>query len=281
MSSLSEPMCVAPTADTRVGTIQTTRKQRAKIAKEIGGTNAPWNEVVWTYLLAHVLATSPRQHLRLLCGEDVTPRDPFDAWFEAQPMPPRGGLRGFSEKNSKIDLAFGDIARRGSAEGSGIAYAKRPGSWACFVEAKFLSDCSSTVSHDPLRNQLTRVIESLLCFQDADGCFPERLYFTLLTPRHLQKVENRGARLYGYKMAEYADPAALLRDIQSCKIPVRNEPRWRYPDLVQRLSSLKLNWVAYEDVFDNEPGLAGLDLVAIAKSGQIPPAVAEIGRAHV
>jgi hypothetical protein len=257
-------------------TILTTAKQHAKIAEAVGGENAPWNEGLWTYLFASILATSPRreEHLRLLCGEAVDPHGRVDAWFEAQPMPPRGGHRGFSEKNSKIDLALGDIKRRGRPEGSGIAYAKRAGSWVCFVEAKLLSDCSTTVTHDPLRNQLTRVIESLLCFQGAGGAFPENIYFTLLTPRFLQRVENRGSRLYGYKMCEYKNSATLRRDIESCKIPKRDEVGWRYPDLEQRLRALKLKWVAYEDFFDIEPGLEGLDLVEMAMSARIAPAVA-------
>jgi len=255
--------------------ILTTSKQRAKLAKAIAEPNAPWNEVVWSYLLASVLAMSQhrREHLGLLCGEEVMPPEPFEPWFEAQPMPPRGGCRGRSERNSKIDLAFGDIMRRGNPDGSGIAYAKRPGSWVCFVEAKFLSDCSTTVTHDPLRNQLARVIESLLCFQDTNGNYPERLYFTLLTPRHFLKPENKHSRLYGYKMDEYADQAALLGDIERCLIPERNRAEWGYPDLKQRLLSLRRNWVAYEDIFDQEPDLAGLDLVEIAMSRRIPAKV--------
>lgn len=257
-------------------TIQTTAKQHAKIAEAVGGENAPWNEGLWTYLVASILATSPRraEQLRLLCGDVVDPHGRVDAWFEAQPMPPRGGHRRFSEKNTKIDLALGDIERRRSPDGSGIAYAKRSGSWVCFVEAKLLSDCSTRVTHDPLRNQLTRVIESLLCFQDADGAFPETIYFTLLTPRYLKRAENRGSRLYGYKMSEYEDRTALRRDIESCKIPKRAAAGWRYPALEQRLPALRLNCVAYEDLFDIEPGLEGLDLVDMAMSAQITPSAA-------
>lgn len=256
-------------------TIESTAKQHARIASAVGGKNAPWNEILWTYLVASILTTSPRraEHLQRLCGDKVAPPERAQAWFEAQPMPPRGGHKGFSEKNSKIDLAVGDIERRGSPDGSGIAYAKRPGSWVCFVEAKLLSDCSTMVTHDPLRNQLTRVIESLLCFQDADGAFPESLYFTLLTPRHLQKVEHQHSRLYGYKMDEYKDPAALRRDIEACQIPKRDEAGWHYPDLEQRLSALRINWVAYEDFFELEPGLEGLDLMDMAMSGQIASSV--------
>jgi hypothetical protein len=39
------------------------------------------------------------------------------------------------------------------------------GSWVCFVAAKCLSDSSGDVTDDPLRNQLTRVIENALMFQ--------------------------------------------------------------------------------------------------------------------
>lgn len=259
-------------------TIQTTAKQHAKFAGAVGSKNAPWNESLWTYLVASILTTSARraEHIRILCGDKVATSECAQAWFEAEPMPPRRGRKGFSEKNSKIDLAVGNIERRGSSDGSGIAYAERHGSWVCFVEAKLLSDCSTMVTHDPLRNQLARVIESLLCFQNADGAFPENLYFTLLTPRHLQKTENRGSRLYGYKMSEYGDPTALRRDLEACKIPKRNEANWRYPDLEQRLGALRrINWVAYEDFFDLEPDLKGLDLMEMAMSAQIAPAAEE------
>lgn len=255
-------------------TIESTTKQHARIANAVGGKNAPWNESLWTYLVASILTTSPRraEHLQHLCGDKVSPPERAQAWFETQPMPPRRGHKGFSEKNSKIDLAVGDIERRGSPDGSGIAYAKRSGSWVCFVEAKLLSDCSTMVTHDPVRNQLARVIESLLCFQDADGAFPENLYFTLLTPRHLQK--HRRSRLYGYKMDEYEDRAALRREIEACQISKRDEAGWRYPDLDRRMSALReFNWVAYEDFFEREPGLEELDLMETAMSGQIAPSV--------
>jgi hypothetical protein len=128
----------------------------------------------------------------------------------------------------------------------------------CFIEAKVLSDCSSTVTYDPVRNQLARVIENLLCFQ-ANGHVPERLYFTLLTPRFFQT--NESSRLYGYKMREYHDHARLLADIEGCKILRRNDAAYHYPDsLEQRLQVLKLNWVAYEDILESIFG-KGLDII--------------------
>ena len=89
---------------------------------------------------------------------------------------------------------------------------------ASLVEAKVLSDASGSVTHDPLRNQLTRVVENLVCFQ-AGGKHPPRLHFALLTPRLFR--DNPTSRLYGYKMNDYNDPVAILRDIRACEFPHR------------------------------------------------------------
>jgi hypothetical protein len=125
------------------------------------------------------------------------------------------------------------------------------------VEAKCLADASGKVSYDPLRNQLARVIENVLCFQ-GDERLPDRLFFTLLTPRLFK--DHPTARLYGYKMRDYEDPAKLLCDIETCSIPKRRDAGYAYPDLVPRLDALTLNWVCYEDLLEPECG-TNLDIV--------------------
>jgi hypothetical protein len=202
--------------------IRTTSAQHAEMYRAIAAPNAYRNEKVWTYLVAHLLADTSHQVdlLKLFCGDAVRVTDPVDIWFEAQPLPPRRGVAGNSEGNTKVDLAFGHVQQRGST-GAGIAYGPHaPDSWVCFVEAKCLADCSTDVSYDPLRNQLTRVIENLLCFQ-GNRQFPASLIFTLVTPQLFKT--NPNARLYGYKMREYEDSGALSRDIEACRIAKRED----------------------------------------------------------
>lgn len=240
--------------------IGTTSAQLREMRLAREAKNWSRNEKVWTFLVASILARSEKQPelMALFCGEPVSVPEPLDVWFEAQPMPPRKGREGDSEGNSRIDLAFGNIAQR-AGTGSGIGNGPiESGSWVCFVEAKCLSDCSSTVTYDPLRNQLARVIENLLCFQGKDG-FPEKLYyFTLLTPRLFK--ENRDSRLYGYKMREYQNRARLLDDIERYRIDKRGGPRYRYPELADRARVLKLNWITYEEILETVFG-PNLDIV--------------------
>jgi hypothetical protein len=239
--------------------IRTTRAQFSEIRTSIQKSNIYRNEKIWTFLIASLFdkASDQSKIIQLLCGDPLQAEKHLDVWFEAQPLPPRKGYQGYSEGNTKLDLAFGHILPRGKTA-AGIKYGPHePGSWVCFVEAKCLSDCSTTVSYDPLRNQLARVIENLLCFQD-NGKFPERIFFTLLTPRIFK--ENPNSRLYGYKMQEYEDKEKILEDIERCSIEKRDGGGFVYPDMRQRLAQLRLNWVSYEDLLEPEYG-EGLDIV--------------------
>lgn len=241
--------------------IRTTRSQIKEMKSAILKTNIFRNEKVWTFLIASLLDV-PGNRSRLtqrLCGEALPADEHFEVWFEGQPIPPRKGRAGATEGNTRVDLAFGHITRRHSTQ-AGIAYQpQREGSWVCFIEAKCLADCSTDVSYDPVRNQLARVVENLLCFQ-GEGRFPEKLFFVLLTPR-LFMNPYRTARLYGYKMDEYAvDVQSLLTDIRTCPIAVRNGKGYTYPNLEERVQSLRLSWVAYEDLLEPEFG-SNLDIV--------------------
>ena len=233
--------------------IKTTKAQKAELQSSIQKPNLYRNEKIWTFLIASLFdkATDQSKMIQLLCGEPLQTEKHLDIWFEAQPIPPRKGYSGYSEGNTKLDLAFGHILPRGKTA-AGIKYGpQEPGSWVCFVEAKCLSDCSTTVSYDPLRNQLARVIENLLCFQD-NGKFPERIFFTLLTPRIFK--ENPNSHLYGYKMQEYEDRGKILDDIEKCSIEKRGGGGFVYPDMRQRLAWLRLNWVSYEELLEPEYG---------------------------
>jgi hypothetical protein len=228
--------------------IRTTDAQMNALVKELEQRNAPRNERLWTFLVASLLDGAPDQAALMgrMCGEPVAVPKRLDVWFEAEPIPPRHGTDGKSEGNTMLDMAFGHIALRANTRG-GIEYGPhQTRSWVCFVEAKCLSDCSTTVTYDPLRNQLTRVIENVLSFQ-ANGQFPDRVFFSLLTPRLFK--DHPGARLYGYKMREYEDHDRLLADIEACCIAKRCQPGFVFPDdLKQRLTALRVNWVTYEEL---------------------------------
>ncbi len=245
--------------------IQTTARQvnaiRGKLSRPFSGLD----EKLWTYFVANILDRAADQgpYLEQLCRERVFCPGHLDPWLECQPISPRKGTRGGeNEANTRIDLSIGAIRRREGTDG-GIAFdnsARSPFRWACFVEGKGPDrDCDFKSEHDWLRNQLERDIESLLSFQDH-GTFPDRLYFTLLTPRLCRRHPR--SRLYGYRMEEYLkDSALLIPDIIRCTIPVRDDGDQEYPLLPGRLERLKLTWLSYEDIFEQAFGLRDLDIL--------------------
>lgn len=232
----------------------TTEAQKKEIATDIQRNRIIGNEKVWTFLVANILANSHFQkgYLKHFCGEQIILKSKLDVWFEAEPIPPR-----IDEGNTKIDLCFGSIRKRENTE-LGIEFdPKDEESWVCFVEAKYFSDCSTAVSNDPLRNQIIRVLENLLCFQ-ADGKYPKKLFFTLLTPRLFK--ENSKSRLYGYKMEEYKEINNILSDIALSNLKIREQMHWSYPCLKERVKLLRLYWVCYEDIIEREFGINKIDL---------------------
>lgn len=93
---------------------------------------------------------------------------------------------------------------------------------------------------------------NLLRFQSA-GQYPEHLQFTLLTPKLFK--EHRKARLYGYKMADYQDPRAVLLDKDECKFARRTTRGYCCPGLA------KPRWVTFEEVLEQAGLGADLDVV--------------------
>ncbi len=142
--------------------INTTDNQRTEIYKPIINGNYAQNEKVWTYFIAHlILQSSNKKQLleKFLGGDPITETcvKKMEIWYEAQPISPRKGVSGNSEGNTCLDMSFGAIKKRENT-GGGIEFSpKNDCSWACFIEAKVLSDCSTDVSYDPFRNQITRV----------------------------------------------------------------------------------------------------------------------------
>ncbi len=240
--------------------IHTTPEQRAELRLRLGSPSRVTSEKVWTYLVAHIIdsAHDQRPYFGLFCGDEPNLGGRTDLWYECQPLSPRLGTPKLDhETNSKIDLAFGAVSRRGDS-GSGIAYDRAAGlGWACFVEAKHLSDCAGRTTNDPFRNQLERDIESLLCFQ-ANGQFPDRLYFALLTSRRFRETPR--TRFYGYRVTEYQqDPGLLAADIERFTVAGRTNYGQVYPDIRGRITALKISWVAYEDILEYALGQGPVD----------------------
>ena len=252
--------------------IRTTQKQKREIYNAIAKGDFLNNEKVWTYLIADILTNSKNamDYYRLFCEPQLNlPDKRLDIWFEALPIPPRKGRRGNSERNAHLDLAFGNIKRRNSTK-AGIEYALNNNtSGVCFVEAKCLSDCSADISHDPLRNQIIRVIENLLCFQNRSQ-FPKNLYFTLLTPRLFKSHWN--SKLYGYKITGYQENKnAIIEDINLSAIPKREQNGWHYPTKIKdRIKALQINWLCYEQILEIEYGLGNIDIVEMIQSKNPP-----------
>lgn len=209
------------------------------------------DETVWTALLAQCVAYDI-EHGKGLLFRELTGhhhQSGYDLGVELQPLAPRK-----SEGNTHLDMALGAIATRDGTQ-SGIQYKSSESSMVCFVEAKVLSDISTRVEHSPIRDQMTRVIENLLCFQTHDSGqsrYPEHLVFTLLTPRLF--LENSHSRFYGFLFEEYvADLATHQQKLRTVldKYALGQASRidWEYPNIEERLPKLSMRWVCYEDLF--------------------------------
>lgn len=245
--------------------VHTTTARKAEIEALIRSNNSFSKEEVWNYLIANILLNSKNRnnYIRLLCDNSISIPECIDIWFEVQPLSARKGSSGNSEGNNRIDLAFGNIKKRGNTE-TGIEYEyAKDGSWVCFVEAKLFTDCRSYLTYDPLKNQIVHLIENLLCFQE-NGNFPEKLFFTLLTPRLFR--DHPESRFYGYKIRDYVDADKIINDIKRSIIPKRHQQDWNYPDnLEERIRLLKINWITFEEILKYEYKIINLDLTNLSQ----------------
>jgi len=216
------------------------------------------DEALWTFLLTfgYTVAGGEQAMFKVLTEGSLS-RSP-KVLIEAQPIPPRQGRFGESEGNSNIDLLIGDFSGRPGTASGVCASAKQPGE-VCFVEAKLLSDIAHMTSRDLHRNQLVRVIENALTFQDWKGgkqVFPDRVHVTLLTPKQFKTPQSgNGSRFYYYKFDEYSsDTQRILSDIGACSVDKRCKPeQWEYPIIGNRVGCLALHWVTHEDLFRAMP----------------------------
>ncbi|MCX6250327.1 MAG: hypothetical protein NTX61_06205 [Bacteroidetes bacterium] len=149
------------------------------------------------------------------------------------------------EGNSHIDL----FIRGTSLEGKNICF---------YIEAKFNSDISHGIRYNPVRNQIIRIIDSAIEFQQksAEELDKERViddfYFLLLTPKiyrtqlyggnrktSIEIFQPQKSRLYCYKMDEYKN----FRNIMMA-LPHRveiTESKWKH-------ISGNIGWLTFEDM---------------------------------
>jgi len=236
------------------------------------------NERFWNCLIASILCgENQKESIKKFCNDIDNEVDYI--YLEAIPEHPRD-----KDGDTHLDISFGNIQNRKSTK-NGIEFnseknqineenkkpddkpEKKP--WVCFVEGKLYSDCSKDITHDPFRNQIIRVIDNLLCFhylenkndKQSNKYFPENLYFVLLTPRAFK--EHKKTRLYGYKYLDYYDEENkkikhenIINDLLEYRDEINDEKYIekikKYNDSEKIENNLKINWVTYEEIIEDE-----------------------------
>ena len=121
---------------------------------------------------------------------------------------------------------------------------------------KWYSDIATRTTHDIHRNQLARVIENALYFNDNDGdrhsdCmdgdrYSDCVYVALVTPKAFKNREVN-SRLYQYKFEEYeADRGHLVKDL-------KEKSKHAIGDMEDRVGRLTLRWSTYDEIFAEIP----------------------------
>ena len=212
------------------------------------------DEQIWTFLLGCGYAAGKKEGInklaRLLTNQNIITDEIDKIWFEVLPLPPRK-----DEGNTHLDLAVGNISIRDNTT-SGIQLEndiEKP--WICFCEMKWNSDISTKVSYDLKRNQMIRVIENALTFQNNNNELAEDIYFSLVTPAKFK--EEPKSRLYHYKFEKYIeDEDAIYKDIDNCRLDEYAQKGWQYPEkniLRSQIDKLNLKWLTYEKLFEELP----------------------------
>ena len=85
-----------------------------------------------------------------------------------------------------------------------------------------------------------------------------------MTPRLYR--DKTTEKLYGSLINRYKNPKHIRDDIKKSQIPERRQKNWCYPeDLEDRIKMLKITWITYEEIFEKEYEIMGLDLTTIEK----------------
>ena len=113
---------------------------------------------------------------------------------------------------------------------------------------KWYSDISTSTTHDIHRNQLARVIENALYFNDGDRP-SDCVYVALVTPKAFKNREVN-SRLYQYKFEEYeADLGHLVKDLEE-------KSEHASGNVADRVGRLTLRWSTYDEIFAEIPNSA-------------------------
>ncbi|MXX53764.1 MAG: hypothetical protein F4Z35_07545 [Dehalococcoidia bacterium] len=223
-----------------------------KKERVLSSTRPCIDEALWTFLAACGYAIGGSEGVakltEILTGTDMPITNDCKIWLEARPLPPRN-----REGNTNLDLAVGAVAQRGTTK-SGIELNTHANPWICFCEMKWNSDISGSVSNDAHRNQLVRVIENALCFEN-EGKYADRSFVTLVTPAIFKDMASdfRFHKEYQDKLRDYqSDYANILIDLDSPLQKVNHYP----DDIAERLKTLTLRWVTFDYIFESIPDSA-------------------------
>lgn len=205
------------------------------------------DEELWTYVFALIALKNPKVY-ESLTGFQYS--NSHNIFLEAQPQVPYIEYEG----NTHLDMALGDIINRNSnnaATKSGIELnldSKNETKQVCFLETKFLSDIDTKTTNYVIRNQMERIIDNLLHFNDGTNNIDFEPTFTLLTPRIFK--ETIGSRLYYYKFHEYDN--AKNHNVNPIDMFVLKDAKKRKvfdSDIYQKnFKSLKMRWVTFEEI---------------------------------
>lgn len=198
---VKEVLKQAPKASEKSGQYPIT----AKLKSESEGATRKYSNIIskettWTALISLGYVGEEEQLFRILTNAKPSPINAVIV-TEAQPKSHRSKKSDseYTEGNSRIDIAIGDIAVRpkgnkGDKLQVGIEYNGEKGGSVCFVEAKLDSDIACSTGYRFYRNQLLRIIENLAVFhkQDEKGktIYPKTMHFTLMTPKCVNDGEN-------------------------------------------------------------------------------------------
>jgi len=229
------------------------------------GTGKLDDETAWTALIALLYKDTPDTLFKILTGSQSFGFKKI--WLEAQPLPPYVG-----ERNTHLDLAIGGIARRETTSNNkadtadptsmAVKYDGSISKSVCFCEMKWESDISHSIENNPKRNQIARVIENLLCFQDNNRNHPEEYYFTLVTPKIFIEKTKPYSRFYAYKYNEYKnEPETLIKEFEIARKYLfrengieRKSDYWEYPsDMEAKIKRLTIGWVTYDELIEKAP----------------------------
>jgi len=201
------------------------------------------HEGMWLFLLVYgyLIGNKTEKLVEILSGVKEEGNGIF---LEARPINCRK-----NESNTVLDLALGNIGRRGSSE-SGIELSDR--GMINFCEFKYEADIDGSTTKDIKRNQLERIIETALTFQ-REGLYASQVVVTLVTPKTFMSPLKK-SKLYQYKFLEYEESTENIKsDLEGSRHPINERGDWRYPDIDERLKTLELRWVSLEEILYGMP----------------------------